>query len=138
MRKALGILFLISVAALCYETMVKAQSFDISTDHPGKAVYDANCLSCHQADGRGVPGMNPTLVKTPWVLGNKTQLISIVLKGMTTPLTVNGEQFHNPMPAHTFLTDQQIADVLSYVRSSFGNKASAVKVEEVKKVRAMK
>jgi mono/diheme cytochrome c family protein len=106
--------------------------------HPGKAVYEENCLACHQADGRGVPGMNPPLVKTEWVLGDKTRLINIILKGLKTPITINGEQFHNPMPAQNFLTDQQIADVLSYVRSNFGNKASAVKMEEVRKVRAMK
>jgi mono/diheme cytochrome c family protein len=106
--------------------------------HPGKAVYDANCLTCHQADGWGVPGMNPPLVKTEWVLGDKTRLINVLLKGLKTPLTINGEQFHNPMPAQNFLTDQQIADVLTYIRSNFGNKASAVKVEEVKKARLTK
>jgi mono/diheme cytochrome c family protein len=105
---------------------------------PGKLVYEKNCLTCHQADGYGVPGMNPPLVGTDWVTGNKERLINVVLKGMTTPLEIDGESYHNPMPSHQFLTDKEIADVLSYIRSSFGNKASPVSIEEVKKVRGKK
>lgn len=106
--------------------------------HPGKAVYDTYCLTCHQADGKGVPGMNPPLVKTDWVLGDKTRLITVLLKGLKTPVTINGQTYRNPMPAHDFLTDTEIAQVLTYVRSSFGNKASVVTAEEVKLVRAAK
>jgi mono/diheme cytochrome c family protein len=140
MYKLLVFVSLCFLLCLGYESyLAEAKTINAYTGiHPGKAVYDENCLTCHQADGMGVPGMNPPLVKTEWVLGDKTRLINIILKGLKTPITINGEQFHNPMPAQNFLTDQQIADVLSYVRSNFGNKASAVKVEEVKKVRAMK
>ena len=106
--------------------------------HPGKAVYDEYCLTCHQADGRGVPGMNPPISKTDWVTGDKERLIQVLLKGLKTPLTINGEEYHNPMPAHAFLTNQQIADVLSYIRSNFSNKASAIKAEEVEQVRLRK
>lgn len=104
----------------------------------GKAVYEKECLSCHQQDGLGIQGMNPPLVKTEWVLGQKQQLIKIVLNGLTTSIEIDGDIFHNPMPPHTHLTDQEIADVLSYVRNSFGNKASAVTAREVKKVRVEK
>jgi mono/diheme cytochrome c family protein len=140
MYKIICFLSLCIVVCLCYQNyMAQAEPMNIIADvPPGKKVFDENCLACHQADGRGVPGMNPPIVKTEWVLGDKTRLINILLKGLKTPLTINGEQFHNPMPAQNFLTDQQIADVLTYIRSNFGNKASAVKVEEVKKVRAMK
>jgi mono/diheme cytochrome c family protein len=140
MYKIIGFLSLYILFCLCYQSyMANAEPIKIiALEPPGKKVFDENCLACHQADGRGVPGMNPPIVKTEWVLGDKTRLINILLKGLKTPLTINGEQFHNPMPAQNFLTDQQIADVLTYIRSNFGNKASAVKVEEVKKVRAMK
>lgn len=104
----------------------------------GKVVYDAYCLACHQADGRGVPGQNPPLAKTDWVLGDKTRLIGVVLNGLTEEVEINGEVYGNPMPAHDFLTDRQVADVLTYVRSHFGNQASGVKPEEVKAVRAKK
>ncbi|HVD97663.1 MAG TPA: cytochrome c [Cytophagaceae bacterium] len=108
------------------------------TVSPGKKVYDNNCLTCHQADGSGVPGMNPPLSNVSWVTGDKQKLIQIVLNGLTTPLEIDDEVYHNPMPAHKHLTDREVADVLTYIRSSFGNKASAVTVEEVKKVRGIK
>lgn len=106
--------------------------------HPGKTLYDNNCLTCHQADGSGVPGMNPPLSNVDWVTGNKERLIRVVINGLTTPLEIDGETYHNPMPSHKHLTDKEVADVLSYIRSSFGNKATAVTAEEVKKIRAKK
>ena len=104
----------------------------------GKKVYDMYCQACHQADGNGVPRLNPPLAGTVYVTGSKTRLIDIVLKGLTDPLEINGEEYNNPMAAHSFLTDQQIADVLTFIRNSFGNKAGAISVAEVKKQRAKK
>lgn len=101
----------------------------------GKSVYTQNCLTCHQVDGGGVDGMNPPLSKTSYVLGDKTRLVSVLLNGLQ-GVDIDGEPYNNVMPAQETLTDQQIADVLTYVRNSFGNKASAVKAAEVKAVRA--
>jgi len=103
----------------------------------GKAVYLQTCTACHLADGGGVGNLNPTLVKTSYVLKDKTRLINVVLKGMSQK-PVDGETYSNVMPAFNFLTNKQIADVLTYVRSSFGNRASVITEAEVKKVRAMK
>jgi mono/diheme cytochrome c family protein len=102
----------------------------------GQVVYQQVCLACHMADAGGVQGMNPPLIKTKYVLGLKAPLIKIVLNGMTGDLDINGDTYHNVMAPHSDLTDQQIADVLTYVRNSFGNKASAVSVAQVKAVRA--
>jgi mono/diheme cytochrome c family protein len=102
----------------------------------GKQVYLEQCLACHQADAGGVENMNPPLIKTKWVLGNKTTLVQVVLKGMTGEVDINGDTYHNVMAPHNDLTDQQIADVLTYVRNNFGNKASAVTAAEVKAIRA--
>jgi mono/diheme cytochrome c family protein len=102
----------------------------------GKVVYASNCLTCHQVDGSGVPNMNPPLIRTKWVLGAKRVLISQVLKGSSGKVEIDGETFHNTMPPlGAALTDQQIADVLTYIRNSFGNRATAVKPEEVKALR---
>ncbi len=102
----------------------------------GKKVYDLYCLACHQDDGAGVPRMNPPLAKTKWVLGDKKQLVTIVLKGLNGgEIEIDGDKFHNPMASHAFLKDQEIADVLTYIRNSFGNKASAIAATEVKAVR---
>lgn len=100
----------------------------------GKAVYVQNCLTCHMADGGGVEGMNPPLIKTSYVLGSKYRLASIVLKGMQDQ-DIDGEPYRNVMPPQSQLSDQQIADVLTYVRNSFGNKAPAVQPGDVKAAR---
>jgi mono/diheme cytochrome c family protein len=101
----------------------------------GKKVYEQVCLSCHMADGSGVPGLNPPLQKTDWVTGDKKRLINVLLKGLNDAITVNGEEYANPMPAQASLSDQQIADVLTYIRNSFGNKATAITPAEVKALR---
>lgn len=103
----------------------------------GKTVYDTNCISCHLADGGGVSNLNAPLIKTSFVLGSKPALINIVLKGMK-DVEIDGETYSNVMPSHDFLTDKQIADVLTYVRNNFGNKASAVTATEVTAVRKKK
>ena len=102
----------------------------------GKAVYAKFCLSCHQLDGSGVQDLNPPLIKTKWTLGPKTIMIQQVLKGSSGKVEIDGDTFRNTMPPLKTLTDQQIADVLTYVRNNFGNKASTVTVAEVKAVRA--
>jgi len=117
-------------------TKATASSSLKSTMQRGELVYKSVCLTCHQADGGGVPRMNPPLIKTKWVLGDKTKLITLMLKGMNEPIEIEDEEYHNPMPPHAQLSDQQIADVLTFVRNSFGNKASAVTPTEVKSVRA--
>jgi mono/diheme cytochrome c family protein len=104
----------------------------------GKKVYMQYCLTCHQADGGGVPRMNPPLIKTEYVLGDKARMINIVLKGFSEDVEINGQYYTNTMPPMNMLTDQEIADVLTYVRNSFGNKASSVKLAEVKRLRPAK
>jgi mono/diheme cytochrome c family protein len=101
----------------------------------GKIVYEQHCLACHQADGSGVPNLNPPLIKTQWTLGEKKQLINVVLKGLDEEIEVDGEVYHNVMPPLAYLSDKEIADVLTYVRNNFGNKASAIHEADVKALR---
>lgn len=103
---------------------------------PGEMIYKKYCISCHQADGGGVPNMAPPLQQTSYVLGEKGTLIKIVLNGLKN-VDINDETYNNPMPAlGSALKDKEIADVLTYVRNSFGNKAPAVTIDDVKKARA--
>ncbi len=104
---------------------------------PGQLIYEQNCLTCHQINGSGVPNLNPPLRQTDWVLGDKTRLINVLLKGLQGQ-EIEGEAYDNAMPAHDFLKDDEIADVLTFIRSNFGNKAPAVTPDEVKAVRAVK
>lgn len=103
----------------------------------GKTVYTQTCVTCHQPDGGGVMNMNPSLIKSAYVQGDKTRFINIVLKGMSRQ-AINGETYSGVMPSFAQLSDKQIADVTTYVRQSFGNKASAVATDDVKKARAKK
>lgn len=105
------------------------------TAETGKDIYVKYCMSCHQQDGSGVPYTFPTLQKSNWVNGDKTKLIKVVLNGLEGEIDVNGETFNGTMPKQNNLTDNQIALVLTYLRQSFGNKASVVNPAEVKKTR---
>jgi mono/diheme cytochrome c family protein len=128
--------FFLSSAMIQKNTITKPQSLGYQADS-GKIIYETYCLACHQEDGSGVPGMNPPLIKTDWVLGDSTRLIDVVLEGLK-GIEINGDNYSNEMPSHDFLTDNQIADVLTYVRKSFGNQAGAISSEDVKKRRAKK
>lgn len=102
----------------------------------GKKVYDQYCMPCHMSDGSGVPRLNPPLIKTTYVIGDKKRFIEIVLKGFDEQVEIEGEYYTNVMAPHEFLTDEQVADVVTYVRNSFGNKASIATPAEVKAVRS--
>lgn len=131
--KKISIVIIIAVTAFAFSNQQPGIKASVLR---GKKVYETYCLSCHQQDGKGTPGMNPPLVKTKQVLGNKTQLINIILIGLDEEMVINGETYYNPMPSQPHLKDQEIADVLTYVRNSFGNKASLVTTAEVKAARA--
>ena len=104
----------------------------------GGEVYKKYCISCHQADGGGVPNLIPPLIKTAYVSGDKERLIKIVLNGLNENIEIDGDYFSNPMPPLKTLKDQEIADVLTYIRNNFGNKFSAVSAAKVKTVRSKK
>ena len=143
MKKSILLFPLILAGIVCFswKEMPNNQSVSFSKTavlpDSGKIIYETYCLACHQEDGSGVPNMNPPLSQTDWVLGDSTRLINVVLKGLK-DTEINGDSYSNEMPAHDFLTDKQVAEVLSFVRSNFGNKASAIKEEDVRKVRAKK
>jgi mono/diheme cytochrome c family protein len=107
-----------------------------TTTDPGKEIFTKYCLACHQTDGSGVPGMYPTLQKTEWVLGDKTRLIGILLNGQQGVITVNGQTYKGEMPSHQYLSDEQIAQVLTFLRSNYGNNADPVTPGEVGLVRS--
>jgi len=104
--------------------------------HPGKSLYGQYCGSCHQTDGSGVPGMYPPLAETKYVNGDVEWLVESLVNGLEGPITVKGEEYNNLMPPMDYLSDKEIADILSYIRQSFGNDAEAVTEEQVKQIRA--
>lgn len=103
----------------------------------GKKIFVTNCATCHQPTGTGVPGQYPPLAGSEWVTGSEERMIRIVLHGLNGPITVSGQEYTNVMaPLGAVLKDEQIANVLSYVRSEWGNTAPEVQPETVAKVRA--
>jgi len=103
--------------------------------HPGKKVYDAVCLACHMRNGTGVPGMHPPITESDFVNGDPEKLIKIVLQGLSGEVEIKGEIYNSIMPPQAQLTNQQIADVLTFVRGSFGNTSGPITLEQVQKVR---
>ncbi|MFZ2276885.1 MAG: cytochrome c, partial [Prosthecobacter sp.] len=106
----------------------------------GQRIYSTVCIACHQPTGQGLPPMFPPLAGSDWVNVKKPdRMIRMVLHGFTGPFTLNGQPFTSPAPLMPpqggALNDEQIAGVLTYVRSNFGNKAGAVTPAEVAAIR---
>lgn len=88
----------------------------------GKEVYELSCQNCHMENGEGMPDVNPPLAKADYLKKPTDLLINIVLKGQSDEIVVNGKKYNTIMPALDYMDDVQIADVLNYVRNSWGNK----------------
>ena len=100
----------------------------------GKKIYETRCLVCHQADGGGVPNMNAPLDGASNVVGNDiARMVKIIKKGYNERVALDGSYYSNAMTPNPDLTDAAIADVLSYIRNSWSNKASMVTISQVKK-----
>ena len=103
----------------------------------GKQIYLTNCATCHQPNGMGVPGAFPPLAESEWVTGTEERLVRIVLHGLQGPITVKGNEYNNVMaPLGAVLKDEQIANVLSYIRQEWGNTAPDVEPATVVRIRA--
>ena len=102
----------------------------------GRLLYQTYCMGCHQAEGQGIPGTFPPLAKSDFLMADAGRAIETVLHGMTGALEVNGQPYHGTMPPMGHLKDDEVADVLSYVRTSWGNAGPPVTAAEVASVRA--
>lgn len=120
----LAILFL---AALAYSFQ---QPFDLKASmERGKEVYMTYCASCHMMQGEGVEGVFPPMAKNV-NLAARDRMIQIILKGMRGPMKANGKDYNTEM-APTVLSDQETADVLNYIRNSWGNKNTAIQPKDI-------
>ena len=102
----------------------------------GAAVYARTCIACHQPTGMGLPPVFPPIANAPIVVGNPELPIKFILQGLMGPITVNGMTYNSMMPPVPGVSDAEIADVLTYVRQSFGNQGNPVTADQVKAVRA--
>ena len=128
---ALGLVAFIAMIAMHAATPSRAIA---ASD--GKAVFDTNCSTCHGGNGQGQPGVFPPLAGNTEVTAKDPKpIIGIVLHGLNVPKTIMGKQYSGGMPSWSSLSNADIAAVLTYVRSAWGNKASAVTEAEVAAVR---
>jgi mono/diheme cytochrome c family protein len=104
----------------------------------GKKTYEMVCGTCHAPDGKGKPGQAPPLAGSEWVIAKGVnRLAHIPLMGVNGPIKVEGQDWNMNMAAMgAALPDEDLAGVLTYIRSAWGNKASAVTADEIKKIRA--
>ena len=107
----------------------------------GEQIYNREgfCVTCHQPDGKGLSASQfPPLAKSPWVTGSEERLIKLTLHGLLGPLEMLGKTYPGQVPMTPFggmLNDDEVASVLTYVRNTFGNKATVITPQMVKKVR---
>jgi len=113
------------------------QAAELSPRDRGKKIFAANCQTCHQANGLGVPGQYPPLAGSEFTNGGSRRMGMIVLKGLQGPVKVKGQQYGSAVmqPWDKTLTDQKIADVMTYERSDWGNGASPVTAEQIAALR---
>jgi mono/diheme cytochrome c family protein len=141
---SMNYLFSISSLSSCFSTLVavvvtilfftvsKANAED---KHPGEVIFQTKCAMCHGQAGEGI-AVFPPLAESEWVNGPEENLVRIQLRGLMGPITVKGKEYNGAMPPNNTMTDQEIADVLSFVRSHLGNSAPAISVDTVKKFRS--
>lgn len=135
MKRLLVFLPFVSLLFGCTQTPEAPKGASPEVLASGLQVYTANCAACHQVDGSGVPNIQPALIDDDIVAGDPIQLIRVVLKGPATVLPPGRPTYSNTMPPFSRLTDQQIADVLTYIRHDFGAQASPIEVQQVQTIR---
>lgn len=137
MRSSPAFLFVIPLIGLSvFLSACSGSGRHSAIDDPGHRIYAQYCTVCHQADGTGINRLYPPLTQTDWVEGDAGRLIRLILYGMSGPVTVQGVEYNGLMPSHLHLSDEQVADVLSFVRSNFGNDADSVRAADVASIRA--
>ena len=113
--------------------LVLAQWGNAQNKINGKKIYETRCLVCHQSDGGGVPNMNPPLDGASNVNGKDiARLVKIIRNGYDERIALDGMYYNNAMTANSDLKEDAIADVLTYIRTSWSNKAGTVTTNQVK------
>ncbi|HKE95611.1 MAG TPA: copper-containing nitrite reductase [Povalibacter sp.] len=116
-------------------TVITAAADSATAAQSGAHIYATICATCHQQDGRGLPGLFPPLAQSDFLMADKDRSVQVLLHGLTGKIVVNGKPFDGVMP-QLRLSDAQIAAVLSHVRSRFGNDADPVTLADVERVRS--
>ncbi|MCB1684213.1 MAG: c-type cytochrome, partial [Pseudomonadales bacterium] len=109
---------------------------EVAQGDVGKAGFATYCQACHQANGEGMAGVFPPLNKSDYLLADKKRGIEAVIKGVSGPIEVNGKTYNSVMPHLAYLSDENVAAILTYVLNAWGNSGGTVSASEVAEVRA--
>ncbi len=130
--KKIFVSLLLVTSAISLFSFKTLQKFDLkSSITRGKEVYETQCVTCHMDHGQGIESVYPPLAKSDYLMADKKRSIVQVLYGVSGEIKVNGVTYDGAMSGFD-LNDQEVSDVLNYVRNSFGNKGPAVTPNEVK------
>jgi len=133
--KFLRVLVVLAFATTFFAAFKQKPAFDLKASVArGREVYGSYCITCHMEKGEGIEGVYPPVAKSDYLMADKKRSINITLKGLTGEIKVNGVTYNADMTSAD-LNDQEVSDVLNYIRNSFGNKGEPVKPEEVKALR---
>jgi mono/diheme cytochrome c family protein len=133
MKNVLRVLFIAGAGVVTLSA--ESQEDELSKSMArGKVVYEELCVTCHLADGKGIPSVFPPLAGADYLMKNQKESIRAIKFGQQGEITVNGTTYNNVM-APQGLSDAEIADVMNYILNSWGNKGKMVTVEEVGKVK---
>lgn len=129
------LLIVLSLSAISFFSFQQKQKFDLEASMArGKEIYIAQCMSCHMEQGEGIEGVYPPLAKSDYLMADKDRSIDNIIHGLSGEIKVNGKTYDMEMSAFD-LSDEEVSDLLNYVRNSWGNKGAAVTPEEVRAVR---
>ncbi len=129
------LVIIIVLVAVMLTSFQQKQKFDLKASvFRGQDIYSAQCLTCHMENGEGLEGIYPPLAKSDYLMDDKVRSIRQVLNGVSEEITVNGKVYNGMMTGFD-LTDEQVSDVLNYVRNSWGNKGPAITPVDVASVR---
>lgn len=126
---------LIAITAVILLSFQQKKPYDLKASMArGEQLYISYCLSCHMDQGQGIEGVYPPLAKSDYLMADKKRSIQQILYGVSGEIKVNGKTYNLEMTGFD-LTDEETADVLNYIRNSWGNKGAVVTPEEVRTAR---
>ena len=127
----------LSIACMAASMSAGASSVQMSDSfQQGKKLYEQHCGACHQVNGKGLPGAFPPLADSDYLMADKQRAISIPLNGLNGKISVNGQTYNAAMPPFSYLKDQDVANIMTYVMNAWGNKGGAVSLNDVVKIKA--
>ena len=116
----------------------KADNLSLKQPLNASAIYITHCMGCHQNNGQGEENVYPPLAGSEWVSGENEKLIRVILFGQQGEMQVKNKTYNQVMPSYSFLSDEELAEVISYIRNSFGNKGNRISAAEVRTIRNSK